>query len=344
MKRLIALLLSISVASLAVATEVIVTGYGSSYEAALKDAKTQATERVVGTWLNSEQSYDNGKYDEVMVQYNGGVITKYEVLSRDINSVTIKAQVEKNKTNIVVGHSIEISSELRDKLSLVSEKNNQIANAVQYLNDKNKAFAVTVNKIDYANLGNRTQVTLYVTFGWNPKWISDIESLAMTIDQKTSSTSNARSSAGAVGVTSAIGVFGPIGAIAGSILYSPVAGPKPKTRPEPAICFGSTRTWSTSDCYIINSAMTNFTSSTRFEIQGMSNKSKVLISNGNIDNLKLYENLYSGQKKRDIIGLNDSYDNPTMILYKEETHSLKVQFDAPTQQLATVDKFNFIFK
>lgn len=344
MKKLIALLLCISVASLAVATEVVVTGYGSSYEAALKDAKTQATERVVGTWLNSEQSYDNGKYDEHMVQYNGGVIAKYEVLSRDANSVTIKAQVEKNKTNTVIGHSVEVPNSIRENLASIAEKNSQIAEAVQYLNDKNKAIAIAVNKIDYVNLGERTRVTLDVTFGWNPKWISDVESLAVTIDQKTLPTSNARPAIAAAGVTSAIGLFGPIGAIVGSMLYSPVAGPSPTDKPESAICFGTTRTWTPSKCYIVNSPMTNFTSSTPFELQGLSNKSKVIISNGNVDNLKLYENMYPGQKKRDIIGLSDNYANPTMILYKEESHSLKIQFDAPTHQLAKVDKFNFVFK
>ena len=345
MKKLIATTILLSATALSSATEVTVTGYGASYEDSLQNAKIQALEKVTGTWMNSEHSYDNGKFDESIVQYNGGVIKSYEVISKTDNSVTIKADVEKNKTNVVSGSSVNISETMRNELVRSAENNSQLEKAIQTLNDKNKAFSAKVTKVNYTNFGDQTQVTMIVNLGWNPKWISDVESLSKLIDQKTSPTSNIRQAISAGAASGAISAFGPIGAIVSSILYSPVAGPEPQKSNERAICFGTTRRRTPSDCYIVNSPLTEFQySSIRFEIEGMSNKVKVLSSNGNIDNNTLYDNLYPGQQKRDIIGLKNSYSNPTVAIFKEESQNMTIQFLAPTSKLAQVDKFNFVFR
>lgn len=345
MKNLIISTVLSTIALQAIATEVTVTGYGSSYEDSLQNAKIQAIEKVTGTWINSEHTLNNGKFDESIVQYNGGVIKSYEVISKSENSVTIKADVEKNKTNIVSGSSASIPESLRNELIISAEKNSQLEKAIQSLNDKNKAFSVKVNKIDYLNFGEYTQVTMNATLSWNPKWISDIETLSHTVDQKKSPSNNVRQSIAASGVTTSLAMFGPIGAIAGSILYSPVAGTEPKTSNESSICFGSTRNWTPKDCYIVNSPLTNFSfANTRFEIQGLSDKVKVIMSEGNIDKSVLYEYLYPGDHKNDIIGVRNTYNNPTVVLFKEESQNLTIQFKASTLQLTKVDKFNFVFK
>ena len=89
--------------SMALAEEVTVTGYGSTFDNALANAKMQALEKVTGTFIISESEYKNKQYKETIDQYNGGIINKYDIVSSSKKStgyeVTIVADVDRKKDN-----------------------------------------------------------------------------------------------------------------------------------------------------------------------------------------------------------------------------------------------------
>ena len=99
-KLVIAMMLASSVA---IADEVTVTGYGNTFDNALANAKLQALEKVTGTFIISESEYKDKQFKETIDQYNGGIITKYDIISSNKHQtgyeVTITADVDRKKDN-----------------------------------------------------------------------------------------------------------------------------------------------------------------------------------------------------------------------------------------------------
>lgn len=336
----LALLTAIS----AQAEVVTVTGYGKNFESALANAKTLAVEQVTGTWLNGEESLEDSKYSERITQYNGGVIKKYDVIKATENEVTIRADVDVVKDNRVGTKSFDVPASTRQALVERAEKNMQIGKAVEVLDDKNKAFQVVVKNVQYANLGANTEVTIQATIGWSPKWISDVGSLAKTVDQKNSPDSDLRNEAVASMTIAGMGMFGTVGAIVGSVFNEVASAPPRPKNPEPMVCFGSRKSSVAKECYNLNSQFSNFMySSTRFSIVGTNGNRLVFSTNGNLDNLNMYNYVYPGSEQRGLFNVKYTYDNPALIVYKDEMASITLKFTAPTNQLANVEKFNFVF-
>lgn len=341
MKKLIFLLtLASSVASAEIVT---VTGYGKDYETSLNNAKIAALEKVTGTWIHSQSRSIDGSYNEDITQYNGGVIKSYDVISAAERQVTIRADVDIIKDNRVGSRSASIHHETKNDLVDKAKKNIQLSNAVSTLDSKNKAFAVNVKDIQYANFGQNTQVTIYAEMAWSPKWYSDVKSLATTVDNRTQPSNNVRNQV-AANVTRAMSVS-PITAVLGSIFYQNASEKPREHQAEPSICFGTRRAYVADDCYVMNFNLNNFVySSFNLRITGLAlDGTKHVETNTTFENSKMYSYVLPGTQKRSMIDVTYTYNNPTLILYSEENVKLKMKFTVPTNQLAQVDKFDFTF-
>jgi hypothetical protein len=159
-------------------------GYGNTFESALKNAKIAAVEQVNGTWLSGQVYSNNGKISEEIAQYNGGVIKSYNVISYFNNVVTISADVDIVKDNRMASKTGDVPQFIKDDLSFMQENYSKIEKSINYLNNKNNAFGVKLDGVEYFNKGDITSLRLSGTVSWSPKWISDFESLHKTIGQK----------------------------------------------------------------------------------------------------------------------------------------------------------------
>lgn len=174
MKYLIALVLFLfSLNTLAL--EVMASGFGKDYNESLTNAKMNALDSVNGAWINGDSYVRDGMFSEKITQYNGGVITAYEVLRNDKTFVIIKANVEP-RSNKMVTNTANVSS-LRGSLEGHIDENKRKAVAVKAIDNLNKAFAVDVEKTQYENFGKMTRVTMLVTMSYQEKWINDYNDL-----------------------------------------------------------------------------------------------------------------------------------------------------------------------
>jgi hypothetical protein len=159
----------------AFALEVMASGFGRDYEHSLTNAKMNALDSVNGAWVNGDSYVRNGMFSEKITQYNGGVITNYEVLRNDKTFVIIKANVEP-RSNKMVTNTANVSS-LRGSIEGHADEYKRKATAVKSIDNLNKAFAVDVEKVQYENFGATTRVTMLVTMSYQEKWINDYNDL-----------------------------------------------------------------------------------------------------------------------------------------------------------------------
>lgn len=174
MKYVLALLLSLVTLS-ASALEVVASGTGKDYNEALMNAKISALDKVNGVWIHGDSRVRDGMFSEKITQYNGGVITYYEVLRNDKTFVIINANVEP-RSNKMISNTADVGA-LRSSLEGHVDEYKRKHVAGMAIDDRNKAFAVKVEKVEYQNQGKTTKVTMVVDMSYQEKWINDYNDL-----------------------------------------------------------------------------------------------------------------------------------------------------------------------
>lgn len=335
-KVLAVLLMGIGTAHAAVTT----TGCGANYESALQNAKTQAVEQVTGTWMNGERQLKDDRLKERTAEYNGGVIKKYNVVesNQDDNQtcVTINAEVDVIKDNRMSANTADIPTDMRQGLVDRQEKYSQAANAVDVLNNKNKAFTVNVQKVDYSNIGNTTRVTVIGVVAYTPKWKTDVESLAKTVNQTGGPKSNAIPNT-AFGVAGGVATMNPVIGAGIGLFIRP---DDPKNNPEPMLCIADKFNDNPDECYFLGEEFGAFNKPLQIAVLDQTNTP---LSQWSLSETKLYQKMYPGQSKYGLFGYKKTYENPTLVLYLDEEVKMKFTFDVPTQYLASVEKLKFVF-
>jgi hypothetical protein len=157
------------------ALEVVASGFGKDYNESLLNAKISALDSVNGAWIHGDSKVRDGMFSEKITQYNGGVITKYEVLRNDGVYVVIKANVEP-RSNKMITNTKDVSA-LRSSIEGHAEAYQRKQTAVKAIDDRNKAFAMKVEKVEYENQGKTTKVTMVVDMSYQEKWIADYNDL-----------------------------------------------------------------------------------------------------------------------------------------------------------------------
>jgi len=342
MKKLVylGLLLSTTVNSAPVTS----TGYGEDFNSAVTAAKIAALEQATGTWIDSEHFLKDGKTRESIVQYNGGVIKSYKVISYINNEATIEADVDVVKDNRVGTRSSSIPPDVRLSLLQKQEKAQQINSSVKFLDDRNKAFIFTPSNIEYSTRGDTTIVSVVGVLSYTPKWISDVRSLGQTINESPLVKTNTQDRVATSGVYSILNANPLLGGMAASI-YASNKQEYIEKRTEPVVCFAESSKSIPDECFVINSEFVNFYPKMKLQVHGDSGNRSVLnipvYLNENTQD-DFYGRIYPGETRKNRWGYSVTYRNPGIVIYKDNRTQIKFNLTVPTETLASVDKFEFI--
>jgi hypothetical protein len=321
MKKLaIALILASSVAS---AEQVTVTGYGSTYDGALANAKMQALENVTGSFVVGETTYKDDKVSETIQQYNGGIIKRYHILRQNYDgkqySIKIEADVEKKNNQVITKNNTDLDASVTE-----FEERRKV---VDYLDDKEKALAITTGTPTYTVGRDTTIVSMDVEIKMQPKWVSDVQALTKVIDEEGSTSNNMYANAHA-GIVSAFLSSNPVSAITFAVAASP-STPEPKD--EMMVCF-ATRRDTFSDCKNVGVDFRNIPRYPRIIIFGYADGKRYNLYKQRID-IASYEYVYPGDKRHHWFfkSYNKKFNQPALIVYTDELHKMTAKFKVPTQ-------------
>lgn len=314
--------------SVAFAEEVTVTGYGSTFDNALANAKMQALEKVTGTFIISESEYKNKQYKETVDQYNGGIINKYDIVSSSKKSsgyeVTIVADVDRKKDNrMKVNKPVELNAQQQD----YKEKEK----VFDRLDDFSKAVSIQTSHLTY-NVGrNNTTINLNVILSFQPKWVSDVKSFAKVIDEEGKTSSNIYPTIHGSVVASLMSL-NPFAAVA----VAEVGKPKQAERSDDMmVCFAENKRSSIS-CKSIGVDFRNMHATPRLVVYGsygsVYNKDVELWSQ--YAHPTIYEFVQAGDKRSTWFrNINNTYDQPALLVYEREQQVVNIRFVVDNSEL-----------
>ena len=335
MKTLLALLLLSATTCSAV--EIVATGYGKTQQEALDNAKVAAVDRANGLWLNGQQNVRDGKYSEKITTYSGGVIRTYEIIDQTNERVTIKADVIPRDKNGMGTNSASVPEHVRRELGGRIDNQKRLKNAVQSMDDLSKAFNITVWDVRYNNVGANTQVTASVEISYNQKWLSDLKELTKEVGTKQNFHKDDPQYAEGVAL-SIVGYFSGIASGIGSVIVaSNKENSQPKTTDYPAVCIDK-------DCYVMGEWLSNFYKPLRMTVAGTNNNKTITTSTIRFtDEMGFFEIVPAGSQRKGFMNRTYTYQNPTLVINKDNVVKMDLTFLVESSKLASVDKFNFNF-
>jgi len=334
MKNLaIALMLASSVAF---ADEVTVTGYGSTFDNALANAKMQALEKVTGTFIIGESEYKNKHYKESIDQYNGGIINKYDIISSSKEStgykVTIVADVDRKKDNRMnVNKPVALNVQQQDY------KDRQ--KVFDRLDDFSKAVSIQLSQPTY-NVGrNSTTINLNVAMGFQPKWVSDMKSFGKVIDEEGKTSSNIYPTIHG-SIVSGLMTTIPLAAIA----VAEIGKPKQVEKSDDTmVCFARTKGSSVS-CQSIGVDFRNMHATPRIVVYGSINDKDVELWS-QYAHPTFYEVLHAGDKRATWFkNINNTYNQPALLVYENEQQIANVRFVIDNKQMDQIKNIKVVLQ
>lgn len=313
-KSLLALLF---VCSSVFAGEVKVTGYGANYHAALENAKTSALEKGASTFIIAESNARNGRVEEKIDQYNGGVIKSYSIIEHRSTAmgyeVTIVADVvPKNNTQKRTTTPFNIGFEEYEKRERV----------VQRLDDVGKAIHANIANPQTKIGREETIISTNIELSWQQKWLSDMKLFTSTINEKGKTTSNTRESLAGGLSTYLFGVSPILGAIGWEA-----------TKPDPIqlqdnmmVCFGM-YIRSSVDCFNLDVDMT-MPRNPKIVVIGKVRGQDVFLHEQYLEDTRMYQFVNAGdyRSNRFLPNFKTTYNQPALVIFENEKHSLPVKF------------------
>lgn len=149
------------------------SGTGNTCEQALTAAKRNALEAVNGTWVHSVERSKDGKYDEEIVQYSGGVVKSYKYLRDDCTFVIIEAEVMK-RSNRVQLEAADIKKNQIVHLQGIKESRDRKAQAVSKLDNRRQAIYFKTEKMSMEmTTDDYVDVSINGEFNFQDKWRAD---------------------------------------------------------------------------------------------------------------------------------------------------------------------------
>jgi hypothetical protein len=317
------------------ATEVVVTGYGKSYQSALDNAKVAAVDKANGLWLNSEQKVTDGKHSERIVTYSGGVLTKFDIVSSTSDSVTIKADVQPREKNGMSTNSVNIPPSMRREVSGRIDNQKRLKDAVSSLNDKNKALSIIVSDVSYSEVGTNTKVTLTGKISYNQKWLEDLRELSQQVGVK-GGTFEEKPDYYGIALTSLAGQVSPIAGGASAVAF---AANKPSAQPSRSsyqmVCLD--------DCYMIGEDLEKLQTPTFLTIKGFG-AGEVFRQTVVMDDVRMVDYIPVGTTVDGRWGRKRIYQNPAAVILKDKVVDFRLTFLAKSDKISTVEKFGFTFE
>lgn len=159
---------------------VIAEGTGQTCQEALGQAKIVASDKVVGSFVNSQKSLVSDKYyTESVNEYSGGVVRQYTVLESQGDSpcrVKISADVYLDKKNVALAPNAR-SLNLGEVGRFV-EKQDEAKETLRALIQRPAMFSARMDRLHVSTDAKRNaQIVLQVSdVSPSEKWYSDLES------------------------------------------------------------------------------------------------------------------------------------------------------------------------
>jgi hypothetical protein len=149
------------------------SGTGDTCDQALTNAKRYALEKVNGTWVHSVERSKDGKYNEEIVQYSGGVIKSYKFLLNECTTVVIEAEVMK-RSNRVQMEAANIRKDQVIHLQGIKETQDRKQQAVSKIDNRASAIYFKPKNTEM-RVGDDgfALVRIKGEFGYNDKWRAD---------------------------------------------------------------------------------------------------------------------------------------------------------------------------
>ena len=169
-----------STAKVAEQQTVLAEGTGTTCQEALAQAKVVASDKAVGSFINSQKSLVADKYySESLNEYSGGVVRNYTILESKGDSpcsVKIKADVYLDKKNIALNPNTR-SLNLGEVGRFV-EKQDEARATLAALIQRPQMFSARMDRL-YVSTDSKqnAQIVLQVSdVAPSEKWLSDLES------------------------------------------------------------------------------------------------------------------------------------------------------------------------
>ena len=167
---------------------VLAEGSGNSCQEALAQAKVVASDKVVGSFINSQKSLVSDKYyAESLNEYSGGVVRNYTILESKGDSpcrVKIRADVYLDKKNIALNPNAR-SLNLGEVGRFV-EKQDEARATLTALIRRPQLFSARMDRLHVSSdRKNNAQIVLQVSdVSPSEKWYSDLESFLKVQGQR----------------------------------------------------------------------------------------------------------------------------------------------------------------
>jgi hypothetical protein len=234
------------------ADTVITEGVGSTCDDALRQAKTQATERIAGSYLNSQRSLRNDSMlEESVSEYTSGVVTSFSILNTDglqPCKVRIQAVVDIEKSKLLAPPIANNSVDLGYIGSLVDKRKDGISMAMQLIN-RPEHFSVDMSEMQFQNASGRTQIEFDIRkISYSGQWQADIEAL-LSVQKKPQIYERPGAASIGKGLLALVALPVLIPAI---IIAAPFMKPEPKKEPQSpdsSLCFQDTANPDLLNCY-----------------------------------------------------------------------------------------------
>lgn len=234
------------------ADTVIAEGIGTTCDDALRQAKNLATERIAGSYVNSQRSLRNDSMlEESVNEYTSGVVTSFSILSSDGQQpckVKIQAVVDIEKSKLLAPPIANNSVDLGHIGSLVDKRKDGILIASQLIN-RPEHFSVDMSEMTFQNASGRTQIEFDIRkISYTGQWQADLEAL-LSVQKKPQIYE--RPGAASIGKGLLALVALPI-LIPAIIIAAPFMKPEPKKEPqnpENSLCFQDSSNRDQFNCY-----------------------------------------------------------------------------------------------
>lgn len=327
-KTLLALLLASSFAN---AAEITASGFGSTYEAALENAKVAALEQGASTFVMSERNARQNRVDETIDEYTSGVIKSYRIVTHQTN---------------MIGHEVVIVADVVPKDNTI--KKGKQSSFVPDFNEYDQREKI-VNRLDnvgsaiYADVGtpnykvgrNHTTVYVDITLAWQQKWLSDMHSFTSMIAEEGSTSTNTHGEI-AAGVSNAVkGLTGNgiLGWLAWEATKPP---PAPEFRDNQMVCFGSYQN-SSVDCRNLDVDIVSIPRSPKLVLVANVNGSQMQIYEQYVD-VKLYKFASAGDTRynRYLPRHKTTLNQPALMVFENETQRVPVKFNVDNNLMRNI--------
>lgn len=311
--------------------EVTADGYGTNYDIALSQAKRHALEQVASTFITSQRTLQDGTIKEVVIDYNGGIIDSYKVVSQQQNGidhrVTIVADVQpKHDNRVLSNQNAKVDWNVQD-----FDDRQEVMNA---LDDVNKAFHATVVASRVAATTWRSDISVNVKLRWQPKWISDLKAFSSVINEEGVTSTNTRNQI--------------VGNITASLLSkSPFAGvlfhetfrekSEPKNSISQMVCFDT-------DCRNIGNDFYYFPRTPRIVLVGLMESGERVELDSRYFTPELYRFYSAGETQKRYAQFKTKYHQPAMVIHENRTQDLNFDITIPTQKLRKLKEIQVYLK